>query len=65
MAIVPKLVGDLGQRFVVRQRYSEYRWRAVGWADSYAQAEAIERHFCTDHDAIEMKIIDRQLRLPF
>lgn len=64
MAIVPKLTGDLGQRFVVRQRYSEYHWRAVGWADTYAQAEAIVRHCATDHDALEMAIADRQLRLP-
>lgn len=62
MNIQPKLVGDLGQRFVVRKRVGDFDWVSVGWSQTLVEAEAIERHFRTDWDALEMKIIDREAR---
>lgn len=63
MIVRPKLTGDLGQRYVVRKRVNEFSWVSVGWADSLSEAEAIERHMRTDLDVLEMRIVDRQLRL--
>lgn len=62
MNIQPKLTGDLNQRFVVRKRVGDFDWVSVGWAHTLREAEAIERHFRTDWDALEMCIVDREAR---
>jgi hypothetical protein len=59
MNLTPKLTGDLRQRYVVSKQIDHWTWTPVGWANTRGEAESLERHFCTDVDALATKIIDR------